>query len=894
MRQLYFLVFSLGLLLVPIVQYGQAQVPKDSSLIKGTLPKDRLQHNLVEADHFNQGLITNPLDLIHGRLASLVASKPGNDPIGQFDFRVRGVKSFNHTAPQVILDGFPVNGLEGIHPSDIASIQLLADGGSSEWYGSRGGNGLLMIQTKKGKEGATRINYQLVHSFDKLANQPDLISAASYRRLFNYNNGATTVWWDEITRKASAQTHYLSISGGNQQTKYFGSLSYDHVNGIVNNSDMRRLNSRFSFQHQALDDRLQISVTFNRNQRGANAVPYQAFIQATQYNPTSPVYGDGPEFDQYGGYFEQRIWRNYNPVALVDLVDIEQQLNTTLANVQLDYQLLPNLTAGFQYAYQSEVADWSKYDPKTSLFTGLYRNGAAERWQSNRANSFSTTYLQYQQQSEMWSIRGKASMYNQSLENHIIDIRGHDFLTDAFGVHNLGAAQSTANGYSFIDNGRSIRKFRGIAGQLQLSYNNQYGINANVNYEGASHLGFNHRWGLYYGLNAFAKVNDDWQFRASLGRSGNLPQQAYLSQGIYQEGYDYFYNNGDFEKIYYKEQEANPDLQSEFVKEWTIGTDFNILKDRLAGSITYYNNKAEGIIQRHYLDRNTNIANYQYRNSAGVSNAGLEFSLSFDVYKSEKTQWHATLTGTRMYESRMFGYDERWSRGYIGIIGGLCTAPIFRIGDDVALGEIWGYEFAGDGRPVAADGSWNIKDNNGNGYWDQEDAALLGNAMPKWGVAWHNQIRKGKWSVDFLLRGFFGHDIVNHIKSLYSAPSFANGYNILEEGLQDLRGLTDYPEFTERDVENGSFLRMEFLSINYAIPTRIEGLEKIDIFVGAQNLFTITGYSGLNPDFRLADQDIAYAHVFHQPGNPLVPGMDRRNTYPLAKTLYLGIRLGLE
>ncbi|MEO0340304.1 MAG: TonB-dependent receptor plug domain-containing protein, partial [Bacteroidota bacterium] len=457
------------------------EAPATDTLPSALLPEDRHRPNLIEREQFNQGLMLQPLDLIQGRLPSLMTFKTGSNPTGQYDFRIRGVKSFGVNRPLVVVDGVPLNGMETLHPSDIASIEVLADGGSSNWYGARGGNGVLMIKTKKGVAGPAQINYQVLRSSDRLARAPQIMDADTYREaglssILNNIDGETD-WWGEITRRrAQSLVHNLSISGGNQQTTYYVSLGFDDVEGIAEYSEMDRLNARLNLEHKAFKDRLNLQFTMNSNQRTGSGIENEAFAQATRFDPTKPIRTDDPTFGQYGGYYERPIFGNYNPVSITEQIDLDQKLNALYSQFQVSYNLLPWLKLGWTYALHDEEGQNHYFSTKSSYYAQWY-NGRAQSQLSNRKNRYTAGFLQLDQHTEDWDFSFLAQAYDQRLENDFINLQVKDFLTDAFSYHNLGAAQSTALGDSDISSGKSVRTNRSFSGHLNLAYRQRFGVN---------------------------------------------------------------------------------------------------------------------------------------------------------------------------------------------------------------------------------------------------------------------------------------------------------------------------------------------------------------------------------------------------------------------------------
>jgi iron complex outermembrane receptor protein len=858
------------------------------------------KYNTISEEQFNRGLIIDAMQLVQARLPALMTTRAGNDPNGVFDTEIRGLKTFGNPSPFFLVDGVPVEDLRSIHPSDIASVEL-EPVGASFWAGMRGGNGILHIKTRQGQPGQLRINYQHLRATEQMTSDPGMMTAIEFRRaggVLALNAETETNWWEAITRRAASETHHLSLSGGNEQSMIYAALAYDRIEGVALNSGFDRLNGRLNFRQKAWGDRLEITSSINLQNRQSTLTPHFAFLQATQYNPTAPILVEGGQFEEYGAYYQAFLFNNYNPVAILEQNQFDQDYQNLQTFLQAKYTLLRGLQLEVLFNQQAEQLQWRSFSPSNSFYLGRDRNGLAVQHQSQQNNQLGQLGLTYQGTSSQfaWRVAGRA--FAQKLEWNSLRLEAADFLTNTFSYNNLGAGLSTANGESDLTYSRIVQSFRGLAGQSQIAYDDKFGLAASVNYEGASHLGENRRWGLFYGASAYAKINEQWQIQASYSLAGNVPDQGLLSQDIYiSQAYEgRFPQNGVFRETYEKFREGNPDLQSEQVREFSLGANFSLLDQRLKGGLTFYTNRADHLIVQHQLNQSVNLGQIQYRNTGVLTNGGLEFSIQYHLLRKDQLSWQMSLTGARYFATRIrHYYDDPEAQDFrTGIID---RYPVFWITDGERLGDIRGHSFLND-RPVAPDGNWNFWDRDRDGYFSPNDYVVIGNARPTMQVAWTNRIEKGRWTFEFLLRGIFRYDIIHHTRSLHSAPQTVTVYNGWAQGVRELRDLEAFPDFSERDVESGNFLRLDYLSIDYDL--KLNKFPDLQLFVVAQNLFTITSYTGVNPEYRMADRNLRNPmwdtplNSFAYTGSPLVQGMDRRNTYPLTRTFSLGLQLAIE
>lgn len=881
--------------------------PVDS--LKAAIPQvDSLEHSptlsvarttLSETD-FNRGHLTHALQLVQGKTPSLLIARPGNDPNGYFDFRIRGIKSFDETTPLIVIDGLPGASLEVLHPEDIASVEILKGGADAALLGIRGSNGVLSIKTKRGETGKSRLNYHTYLAVEHLSGKPDLLDAGGFRSIGGFDLGGDTDWWDEITRTAVSQRHALSLSGGSANSTYYASLNFDGVNGIALRSAFQRLNGRLFFEQKALKDRLTVSGGLASAFRKSHLTPLEAFWQATSYNPTSPVVGNGPAFDQYGGYYELIRFRYYNPVSMLEQNEFVSERQNLTMQLNARLEITKNLTGVLQYGNQEDDLGARAFFPGTSFYVGANRNGLAQRTESKRSNDFFSGGLQVAHSWENAKFEATLTHYRQSFTFQQLSAEGGAFLTDVFSYHNLAAAADFSNGVGEVRSFLEQHKLSGFRGRFDLTIRDRYFFSANLSREGSSRLGANNRWGLFYGLGGGVHINDQWTVRSSYGKTGHLPSRRFPAQGVFREG-DYYYYNGAFNRGYAQVREANPDLRWEETREWNIGLDLDLLNGRLRGSMDFYTSRSDDLIREIYLEVPPNLAGQAYRNVAAVRNSGLELDLHYQLFQQSSLQWRlgaaVGLYGdTRLLEYPFGGREEEFIGRFDAVV--CCNTPVSRIKEGEPLGELWSPQLH-PVKPVTDDGRWNIVDRSGDGYWWVEDYYRVGNALPDWTLGLSNQLIWGRWRIDLLLRGVFGHHLVNSISYFNSSPAIVDTYNVLSEARSQFRTLKEWARYTDRNVENASFLRLDNLTFSYDLEPK-RGLERLQLYLTLQNLFTLTSYTGLDPEVRLVDREVSYlaeyqflADPYQGRYDPMVPGIDRQRTFPPSRTFVMGVKIGL-
>lgn len=878
---------------------GQNQVPINQQEAQDS-SKHAISFLKADRNDFNGGFVLDPFQLIQARFPSLLIARGGNDPNGFFNARIRGVKSFEATEPLILIDGMPVSSLDAIHPNDIESVEILQDGSAIAKYGIRGSNGVIAIKSRAGKLSGTRIQYRGYITTENKTKSPDVLDAKSYLNRNGFDLGDETNWWDEVTQRAASQVHHISLSGGSTNSSYYGAINYDGVNGAVRNTGFERVNSRLSFEQRALNDRLTIRGGLGHTQRSSSHIVDRVYEQAISFNPTAPIFGEGPEFDRFGGYYQRQLYNTYNPVSLIEQIDVDSEYRQLNINVEGSLEILPGLLLRGQYGQMGESWNRSMYAPSTSYLFDFYK-GYAYVDETRRDNRYFRTSLDIKKTLGDIDISGSISHHYQKFDEDEIYIAGGNFLTDAFSYHNLGASLDFPNGRGDINSAKLSHKISGFGANMDLRIKNVYFLSAAVTREGSSRLGENNKWGLFYGLNGGVHLNDWLQVRANLSKTGNLPNGSLWSQGRYDFSRNTFYN-GSFEPSTEKIQNENLDLQWEETIQWGIGADLelNLFNRPLRGSIDFYRYQSDQLIRRLSVNTPPDIARNTYENVGALSGGGIEYAFSYSLSVRDDFQWNIGIVGAFYAKTILenYGFDPEEADVYIGVIGGRCSFPVYRLQEGQPIGAIWGHTFGRTGF-VSSDNRWNFEDRNGDGYFSRDDYSQLGNAMPKASLGITSNLRKGNWTASMLLRGVFGHDMINHIKSLHSTPALLNlGVgNIIRDPENELRGLDDYPDFSERDVENASYLRLGYLTVGYDLFKDSHTLFKeFNVYVTAQNLFTITSYSGLDPELRMEDQGMRYAalpNLHSNTGNPLVHGQDRVNTYPTTRVFLIGVNISL-
>lgn len=861
---------------VVVIGYGTQKVKEITSAVTS-----------IKADEFNTGNITNPAQLLQGKVAGLSITNPGSDPNGGVSIRLRGLSTLGaNTGPLIVVDGVPGVSLLSIDPNDIESMDVLKDGSAAAIYGTRGSSGVVLVTTKGGKAGQTTLEYNTYVSLENVARKPSVMSASEFVSVGGTDHGSETDWFDEITRAAATHVHNLSLSGGNGGTTYRASLNYRDAEGIAINTGFEQLIARVNLTHRGLNDRLRVSLNLTRQIRKEQKGNVAAFQFATVYNPTAPVYG-GPEADRFGGYWQEILFGYYNPVAVLEQNTNDQERKASLINIDADFKLAEGLKIGARYS--REDLSWldGSYYRSDSFFNGFSTNGNASRRITDNETSLFETTLSYNKDFEDFGLDAVAGYSYQEFSNENFSASGGDFITDELLYNNLGLSQDFKSGVGNVGSYKDASKLIGSFARLSMNYKDAYFLSASIRREGSTKFGDNNKWGNFPGIGAGIDLSElldspginQLKLRGSYGITGAVPSGNYLSLLRFNSGNNFFYN-GEFIPAFQPSSNPNPDLKWEKKEELDFGVDFALFNSKLTGSVDYYDRRTTDGIINLPVPVPPNLYQDKWLNVGEIKNSGVEVTLDYDMNIGKKFFYSPTFTFST-YNTELvtlsggdltFGDNGVQKLAILGAPGQ--NINLIRVEEGSELGQFIGWEFDG----VNDDGTWRFRDQNDDGVVDTNDEVVIGNGLPDYEIGFNNSFKIGKFDINAFFRGSFGHDLINTFRAFYEAQSVSSSYNVTKTKYY-IPELTDRAIFSDYHVEDASFFRLQNLDVGFNFDVSgFNALKGLRLYATGQNLFTITGYTGVDPEVRYADN-----------GNVLAPGIDRRNTWFTSTTITLGL-----
>lgn len=910
----------------------------------GTVKKSDLTGAVssIKAEDFNPGANASIDQALQGRVAGVQIFQKSNEPGGGLSINIRGAGSIQGgNEPLYVIDGVivnngsvagsggvgftanqnPRNPLNAINPADIESIEVLKDASSTAIYGSRGSNGVVIITTKKGKQGKLRISYDGYSGFQEVAETLDLLSPTEYRDVLNslidagagdaaqyvseiQENG--TDWQDEVLRSmAPVQNHNFSFSGGGEKNTYFASLNYFNQEGLVEGSGMQRYNARVNLNYNdpgklkmginmnnafIADDYASTGLGVNTNAGALNA--------AINYDPTILPY------DEEGNFVRSDLINMENPLAILDGEKAKGENFRFIGNVFLEYFVIPNeLSTKLQIAGDLQNQRREIF-VQPDVLSGLGTGGIASI-QTGRKDYVSVEgSLNYNKAIGDDNLTATAVASYEYYQTKSFGGNGRGYALPDLGANAIGSGDPTLNN---IGSGRTGARFISYLGRLNYSLNNKYLLTASLRADGSSRFGKNNRFGYFpsaaigWKLHQESFLEDaDWlnelKLRVSGGQTGNanignsLAYQTFSAGGDLLFG-DQFYNTITPTRI------ANPDLTWERAVQYDVGIDFGFLKNRISGSVDYFRKETKDLLVGIPQPPNTGYS-VQTQNLGGILNKGFELTLNATPVKSGKFRWDVTATMATLDNEVL----DIGNRGDI-IRGAVAQIPDFAlITPGTAMDSYYGYIVDGvwqlDDDFSITDGGVNpgdlkFRDLNGDGTINADDRTVIGSPIPDFTWGFVSNFQYDNITLDLVFQGVEGIEKLNgNLVNTYFPNDFRR--NRIAEPLLNRwtpeNPTNEYPSFiaatpqsgnngliNTRTVEDASYIRLQSIRLGYNFPLKnIDFLSKLSLYAIAQNVFTITDYSGPDPAANASGSNTINIDY---------------NAYPLPRTYLFGMNV---
>jgi iron complex outermembrane receptor protein len=855
---------TIGIEEVVAIGYGTQSVRKVSGSITNVTAKD-----------FNKGASQNAADLLQGRVAGLTITNPGGDVTSTQTIRLRGTSSLTgSSSPFVVIDGVPGLDINSVAPDDIESISVLKDASATAIYGSRSASGVILITTKKGKQGQSSVTYSNYVAVDAATRTPEVLTAQQWRDYTASHNmdvsgldkGANTNWFDEITRTGVSQNHNLSIAGGLKNGSYRASLNYLDRQGVMIDNYLERYNGLFSVNQKALNDKMNISLIAGTIRSDFQPNITQNSVYAYNMLPVYPVKNED------GSYFDIQEWDQGNPVNnMVNNSNIHKtsQLYT---NAKIDLEIFEGFTAGINLFKQRKAEDVSLYNASTTV-AGRTDNGYAKRENMLWDKNLLETTLEYSKAIEKhdFKILGGYSYEENVYQQVSASNRG--FISDIFEYNNLSLGENLYP--TDVNSYKNSSKLISFFGRVNYSFAEKYILTATIRQDGSSKFGENHKWGLFPSASGAWRISDeafmkdvkvisDLKLRVGYGVVGNQDGiDPYKSLALYNRGSEYF-DNGKWHNTYLYSQNDNPNLKWEQTATFNPGIDFGLFDGRITGTFDYYIKKTSDLLYVYNVPVPPNLYSTMLANVGDMENKGYEVVINGQIMNKNDFRWTASinLAHNKNVITKLSNENfqtENIKTGNVSLRGsGYLTSSIIEEGQEV--GTFYNLKCNG----IDENGKFIIEDISKDGQINNDDYTYIGHAMPKLTYGILNSFSYKKIDFTFFLRGLYGNDVLNTPRIQYSNEKWLPGGNVLQEALTN--GITDDPLFSSYYIESGSFLRLENANLAYNFDlNNILGINKFKVYISGQNLFLITKFKGLDPEVNMNGLSPGVMDIFYVP-----------------------------
>lgn len=872
-------------------------------------------------------------NLLQGRAAGVQVTQNNGTPGAALSIRIRGTNSLNaDSEPLYVIDGFPVNGQVGftLSPEDVESITILKDAASTAIYGARGANGVILITTRSGTSKESRMSLHSYYGVQNVVSRFDLagpydhavrlnrlsgmlgeLAPYSPARLDSLQRGLIgTNWQDELFRPASVQNHTVSFTGGTSKTSVFSSFDYMNQEGIIVHSNFRRIGGRVNVDHR-VNDKLSISARVFGNYGVQNDLPLapstiNGFLkQVLKANPAS-TYDSGvpPERDAR------------NPLHFVTAEDRENVTYRTNGYFSMKYEIIKGLTLQGDFGADINKGKFRYFAPST-VPNAISTRGIATVTDTDEMDVIFNPTLTYNLQKGQHVVTFLAGYNGQNFTYQETGLRATDFSSDDLGYNNLGTAQQFT---AYSGKSRIVRK--SWFGRVDYDLKNKYILSAIYRIDGSSVFGNNHKLGYFPSVAAAWKFSEEdmlkdlpflstGKARLSYGITGNDRISSGISQATYAANNSTRYTFDGVTSVsgIAVTRLSNPDLKWEQTSAWDFGIELGFFKNRIILEADYYNKQTNDLLLDRSIAPSTGFET-RFGNTGKVENKGMEFSLQTVNVSGKELKWNSTFS---------FGYNKNTVKSlgannadiYVGDLkpdgaANFESPFIIRVGEPI--GAIYGYMYDGilqvddpalATHPNGEPGDPRFLDLNGDGIISADDRMVLGTGVPLTNIGFTNNVTYKNFSLDVVVQGQTGGMLVNVQKADLLNP-ITQG-NTLAEVVNDTWS-ADNPQGTvparsfygnthggwvnSRFVESSDFLRLKNVTLTYSLPKSVVksiGIAAFDVYINAQNLATLTNYSGLDPEIgNLVNNS--------QQNRNVARGIDF-NAYPVSTMFLLGGRL---
>lgn len=869
----------------------------------GSVKKNDLTGSVtaIKADEINRGAITSPDQMLQGKVPGLLVTPASGDPTGGATIRIRGAASlYASNDPLIVIDGVPVtseggagmaNPLASVNPNDIESYTVLKDASATAIYGSRASNGVIIITTKKGTGDKMKVSYNSSYSLKQNTSTLEMMTGDQYRQyikdVYGENDprlgmmgNANTDWQDLIYRTAFSTDQNVSLYGNAKGVlPYRVSLGYTYDQATLKEGDNQRANLGISLSPNFFQDHLSVNVNLKGIYNRANYPNSGAVGSAVDFDPTqSPYFYDANgniDTSKAGGYFNwinadgsANTMASINPLSqLYDNYNVNDTWRS-MGNVQLDYKIhgFEDLRVNLNLGYDLARTEGTKYSELGSILS--MRNGAQDYYE-NYANNNANTLLEFY------------ANYNKEFGIHHLDVMaGYSWQHNYVKYDNIQYYNNDRSNV-YLDNPTDRKEYYLVSffGRVNYSLNSKYLFTVSLRDDASSRFSKSNRWGLFpsaaFAWNIaeenFLKESDapisSLKLRLGWGQTGQQDigiDRCYAYQAKYTQSSALTtripWGNG---YIYTLAPNAyNPDIKWETTETYNVGLDFGFLKGRINGTIDAYLRKTKDLLNDVTTPMGVNFSNKVISNVGDMENKGLEFNLNFIPIERKDMRWTINVNGT-WQDTKITKLTNNPTPDYLGVevganMGGTGGyTSLYSVGYSPYTYHLYQQAYDENGKPLQNV----LVDRDGNGEITAQDRYITDKSIqPKFFYGIGSQFTYKNWDFGFNAHGSVGGYALNRIK-MNTATSYSDDYTkgylnnlspyCMETGWTAT--ISEQQKYSDMFLENTTFFRMDDINVGYTFDKIKNWGGKIRVAASVQNVFTITKYSGLDPELTVAD-----------------------------------------
>jgi TonB-linked SusC/RagA family outer membrane protein len=847
---------------------------------------------------FQKGNITSPEQMLAGKVPGVSIISNSGQPGAGSQIRIRGGSSLNASnSPLIVVDGVPLSGdavngspdpLSLINSDDVESFTVLKDASAAAIYGTRAANGVIIITTKKGKSGALKVNFSSINSMSVISKKVDVLSADELRAVVQASRradriaqlgNANTDWQDVIYQHALATTNNINLSGGIKGLPYRLSIGYQNMNGVLRTDNLQRTSIALNVSPVLLNNHLKIDINLKGTRQQVRYANKDAIGAAVSFDPTQPVYSGN---NRYGGYYQWldagtvnglNLNAARNPLGLLEQKHDEWTPYRSIGNIQFDYKFhfLPDLRANLNLGYDAVRSTGGvRTDDSSATAMGdytvstPYKRGSVTRGKQTVLNTVADFYL-----------------------NYVKDLREINSRIDVTAGYSYNFFNNKAyNYYSYYGNGDSLvngtqpilypygqeeHSLISYFGRLNYAFNGRYLLTATVRRDASSRFSKSNQWGTFPSV-ALAwrmkdekflqssKVVSDLKLRVGYGVTGQQDGIGnYLTKQVYTLSNSPIMYYGGVPSLYYSPSGFNNNLKWEQTATYNAALDFGFLRNRITGSVDFYYKKTTDLLNAVPIAAGTSLWLYSLANVGSMENKGVEVNINAQPVRTQNFSWdvnfNITYNKNKILNLTVVPDDP----AYLGLPNNNNKpsasngfALLNAVGGPRNTFYLYQQVYDASGKPIEG----LFEDRNRDGIINDQDRYKSKFTDPSVFAGFTSNFTYKKWNLGFVMRGNFNNYLFNDNKASRGRLSDAVGGYTVSNVYRDylFTGITgnavnkDQLPLSDYYLENASFVRMDNVNLGYNFGKvfRSSGNLRASFFV--QNVFTITKYSGLDPE----------------------------------------------